>query len=71
MITISSEPGYDASLLSIPPFTKHELNEIFLEIQTHSMKYNLIFGGIKSEGAIENTEKVVKKFLVDELLIPF
>jgi hypothetical protein len=34
------------------------------------MKYNLIFGGIKSEGAIENTEKVVKKFLVDELLIP-
>jgi hypothetical protein len=34
------------------------------------MKYNLIFGGIKSEGAIENTENVVKKFLVDELLIP-
>jgi hypothetical protein len=27
------------------------------------MKYNLIFGGIKSEGAIENTENVVKKFL--------
>jgi hypothetical protein len=34
------------------------------------MKYNLIFGGIKSEGAIENTENVVKKFLVNELLIP-
>jgi hypothetical protein len=31
-----------------------------VEIQTHSMKYNLIFGGIKSEGAIEN---VVKKIL--------
>ena len=34
------------------------------------MKYSLIFGGIKSEGAIENTENVVKTFLVDELLIP-
>ena len=27
------------------------------------MKYNLIFGGIKSEGAIENTENVVKIIL--------
>jgi hypothetical protein len=27
------------------------------------MKYNLIFGGIKSEGAIENTENIVKKIL--------
>ena len=51
-------------------FENYELNEKILEIQTHSMKYNLIFGGIKSEGAIENTENVVKKFLVDELLIP-
>jgi hypothetical protein len=29
-----------------------------LEIQTHSMRYNLIVGGIRSEGAIENTENV-------------
>jgi hypothetical protein len=43
-------------------FENNELNEKILEIQTHSMKYNLIFGGIKSEGAIENTENVVKKF---------
>ena len=41
-----------------------------MEIQTHSMKYNLICDGIKSEGAIENTENVVNKFLVDELSIP-
>jgi hypothetical protein len=34
------------------------------------MRFNLIVGGIKSEGAIENTENVVKHFLVDELLIP-
>jgi hypothetical protein len=34
------------------------------------MKYNLICDGIKSEGAIENTENVVNKFLVDELSIP-
>jgi hypothetical protein len=27
------------------------------------MKYNLIFGGIKSEGAIENTENAVKIIL--------
>lgn len=51
-------------------FENYELNEKFLEIQTHSMKYNLIFGGIKSEGAIENTENVVNKFLVNELSIP-
>ena len=44
-------------------FENYELNEKFLEIQTHSMKYNLIFGGFKSEGAIENTENVVKKIL--------
>jgi hypothetical protein len=29
-------------------FENYELNEQILEIQTHSMKYNLIFGGIKS-----------------------
>ena len=51
-------------------FENYELNENKIEIQTHSMKYNLIFGGIKSEGAIENTENVVNKFLVDELFIP-
>jgi hypothetical protein len=51
-------------------FENYELNEQILEIQTHSMKYNLIFGGIKSEGAIENTENVVNNFLVYELLIP-
>jgi hypothetical protein len=51
-------------------FENYELNEKKIEIQTHSMKYNLIFGGIKSEGAIENTENVVNKFLVDELFIP-
>jgi hypothetical protein len=44
-------------------FENYERNEKLLEIQTHSMKYNLIFGGIKSEGAIENTENVVKKIL--------
>jgi hypothetical protein len=41
-------------------FEYYELREKNLEIQTHSMKYNLIFGGIKSEGAIENTENVKK-----------
>ena len=47
-------------------FENNELNEKILEIQTHSMKYNSICDGIKSEGAIENTENVVNKLLVDE-----
>jgi hypothetical protein len=43
-------------------FENYELNEKNLEIQTHSMRYNLIVVGIKSEGAIENTENVVKQY---------
>ena len=42
-----------------------------MEIQTHSMKYNLIFGGIKSEGAIENTENAVKIIAIFQLNLQY
>lgn len=46
----------------------HELKEKFLELQTHSMKYNLIFTGIKSiDGFNENTEEVLRLFLEQEM----
>ncbi|VDH95233.1 Hypothetical predicted protein [Mytilus galloprovincialis] len=40
-----------------------ELKETFLELQSHSMKYNLIFGGIRNQdGYEENTEEVLRFF---------
>ena len=49
----------------------NQLKEKFLEIQTHSMKYNLIFDGIKNEsGFDENTEAVLRTFLTDKMQIP-
>lgn len=45
-----------------------DLKEKFLELQTRSMKYNLIFGGIKYTDG-ENTEEVLRNFLTHELQI--
>ncbi|CAC5364943.1 unnamed protein product [Mytilus coruscus] len=48
-----------------------ELKEKFLELQSHSMKYNLIFGGIRNQdGYEENTEEVLRSFLSEEMEIP-
>ena len=45
-----------------------ELREDLLKLQTHSMKYNLIFSGIKQDdGENENTEAALRHFLVTEL----
>ena len=45
-----------------------ELKENLLKQQSHSMKYNLIFGGISDkEFETENTEAVLKHFLMTEL----
>lgn len=45
-----------------------DLKEKLLEMQTHSMKYNLIFSGVKENSSeTENTEEVVKKVIKDEL----
>ena len=42
----------------------YELRENLLKMQTHSMKYNLIFGGISDKDCeTENTEIVLKYFL--------
>ena len=47
-----------------------ELRENLLKMQTHSMKYNLIFGGISDKDCeTENTEIVLKYFLQIELEI--
>jgi hypothetical protein len=47
-----------------------ELRENVLKMQTHSMKYNLIFGGISDKDCeTENTEIVLKHFLQTELEI--
>jgi len=47
-----------------------ELRENLLKMQTHSMKYNLIFGGISDKNCeTENTEIVLKHFLQTELEI--
>ena len=55
-------------------FENTELKERLLEMQTYSMKYNLIFSGVEEtqseiENETENTEEVVKKFIKDELSI--
>ncbi|CAG2231850.1 unnamed protein product [Mytilus edulis] len=48
-----------------------ELKEKFLELQSHSMKYNLTFGGIRNQdGYEENTEDVLRSFLLEEMEIP-
>ena len=48
-----------------------ELKEKFLSLQTHSMKYNLIFDGIRNTtGFEENTEAVLREFLTNELEVP-
>ena len=45
-----------------------ELRENFLELKTHSMKYNLIFSGIQqTDHENENTEAVLKHFNRTEL----
>jgi chromosome segregation ATPase len=44
------------------------LREDLLKLQTHSMKYNLIFEGL-SETESENTETVIKEFIKTELKI--
>ncbi|CAC5356111.1 unnamed protein product [Mytilus coruscus] len=48
-----------------------ELKEQFLRLQTHSMKYNLIFSGIKEQEneSKEDTESVIKNFTATELEI--
>ncbi|VDI69354.1 Hypothetical predicted protein [Mytilus galloprovincialis] len=48
-----------------------ELKENFLELQSHSMKYNLIFGRIRNQdGYEENTEEVLRSFLSEDMEIP-
>ncbi|ESO99350.1 hypothetical protein LOTGIDRAFT_158437 [Lottia gigantea] len=47
-----------------------ELKERMLDIQTRSMKDNLLFGGIEDTGDInENTEEIVQTFIKDKLQI--
>ncbi|VDI43527.1 Hypothetical predicted protein [Mytilus galloprovincialis] len=48
-----------------------ELKEQFLRLQTHSMKYNLIFSGITEQDneSKEDTESVIKNFIETELEI--
>ncbi|CAC5411138.1 unnamed protein product [Mytilus coruscus] len=48
-----------------------ELKEQFLRLQKHSMKYNLIFSGIKEQEneSKEDTESVIKNFIATELEI--
>ena len=45
----------------------YELKETYLRFQTHSMKYNIIFGGIPCTDEKEDTEVVLKTFLKEEL----
>ncbi|XP_071168016.1 uncharacterized protein [Mytilus edulis] len=49
---------------------KNQLKEEYLKLQSHSMKYNLIFGGIVQTDEEENTETVLKNFIKTELDIP-
>ncbi|CAC5381880.1 unnamed protein product [Mytilus coruscus] len=50
----------------------NNLREDFLKLQSHSMKYNLIFGGIPQtdDDDHEDTEAVIKNFIEKELEIP-
>jgi hypothetical protein len=43
------------------------LREDFLRLKTHSMKYNLIYGGIEQTQEYENTEEVFVNFMRTEL----
>lgn len=43
------------------------LKEDFLRLKTHSMKYNLIFGGIEQTQEYENTKEVLVNFMRTEL----
>ncbi|XP_033749216.1 uncharacterized protein LOC117333908 [Pecten maximus] len=45
----------------------NDLHESMLEMQTRSMKDNLIFGGIEETGTGEDSEQVVKDFIKTEL----
>ena len=47
-----------------------ELSEQILDLRCRSMKYNLIFTGICEEKH-ENTEKVLRNFLAEQLEIEF
>ncbi|CAG2217208.1 unnamed protein product [Mytilus edulis] len=52
-------------------YENFELKEKLLEMQAHSMKYNLIFSGIKerSERQNEKVEDTIKEFISNELKI--
>jgi hypothetical protein len=47
----------------------NELKEQLLEMKTYGLKYNLIFGGIPENRDDENTEEVLKNFIVTQLEI--
>jgi len=51
---------------------KKQIREDHLKMQTHTMKYNLIFGGIEQTALDyeEDTEAVLKEFIKTELEIP-
>jgi hypothetical protein len=51
---------------------KNQIREDHLKMQTHTMKYNLIFGGIEQRALDyeEETEAVLKEFIKTELEIP-
>lgn len=51
---------------------KNQIREDHLKMQTHTMKYNLIFGGIEQTALDyeEETEAVLKEFIKTELEIP-
>ncbi|CAC5424084.1 unnamed protein product [Mytilus coruscus] len=49
---------------------KNQLKEEYLKLQSHSMKYNLIFGGIIQTDEEEDTETILKNFIKTELDIP-
>ena len=51
---------------------KNQIREDHLKMQTHTMKYNLMFGGIEQTALDyeEETEAVLKEFIKTELEIP-
>ncbi|CAC5396630.1 unnamed protein product [Mytilus coruscus] len=51
-------------------YRKNQLKEEYLKLQSHSMKYNLIFGGIIQTDEEEDTETILKNFIKTELDIP-
>jgi hypothetical protein len=52
---------------------KNQIREDHLKMQTHTMKHNLIFGGIEQTALDyeEETEAVLKEFIKTELEIPY